>query len=199
MTKRKLWLQLVVPADYRKSLGEVIIQWAYFEMDFDYLLEFVRFHPEARKLADEPPNAFKRRRKLLLDSCRVAFVDCPPLLHRMEVFCSDVARAKASRDHIAHCRWAASGKDGSLSTHVWRGGKYVDMDIDTDWLHNLAVDISRLTARSMSVHLAPSFKGTSEISLTPDELYFLRQFRSHNSPNHPRLAASEPPLESSRA
>lgn len=196
---KELWVHMVAGSGYRTAIGEAIMQWAFFEPEFDTLLHQARLSNEAAQLSDIVPYPFKRRRKLLLDSARIAFAACPDFVHRVEHFCSDVAAAKKRRDHIAHCRWSGGEEDGKLGSYVWNGNRYIDIEIDAEWLNELAADISHLTARCMAMTHPNTFPGVNGVGLTQPEKDFLRDFRSRNSPKLPTPGLNARLLGSSQA
>jgi hypothetical protein len=179
MGNANLWIELGPSQEYRDALAEAIIQWAYFETEFDGLLWLAMLDP-ATKLTDNIPFSFKRRLKLLKDSAKISFVDCPQLVTRILQIHDDAKEQKKLRDHISHCRWPASPKHGSMLTYIEGISKFETREITLNQLNSLAFKTSELTRRAMAI-LLPIHSDYS-FPLSKEEVSFLRDYRHRNYP-----------------
>lgn len=183
MQRHKLWFKSVVTDAYLKAIGQVSVQWAYFETEFDSLIYLLRMDPKAAALAPKVPTSFKKRAALLRDSASICFPDSASVAKRFVHLAVEAQKLKLKRNHIAHCRWLGDGKDGTLGTInlVTREQSEITLDV----LRKDASEISALIVEAMTLH-----KGTLPFSpfgrLTRDEQSALLNFRRRNLPPLPK-------------
>jgi hypothetical protein len=149
--KDSLWVTLPVPEDHLGAIGQVVIQWAYFEYQFDEVLSgFLMQHPEAKKLTIQIPSAFNKRVSLFRDAANACFNEIPSLETHFVSLANEGIQLRRKRDHVAHGRWFTKrirkGPEEIGAYLSWRGRDEAKI-LKLETLEKLAVDISRLTRR----------------------------------------------------
>jgi hypothetical protein len=183
MAPRKPWIEFTASKSYLSALGNVIIHWAYFESQFDYLIDIMRYKAEAEALSPKVPYSFKQRLSLFRKSSRICFGECPSLIKRLDHIHGEAKRLKDFRDALAHSTWAGDPSDGYLAITRSKDNKWEELEVTLPMLRRTAIDISAITRHAMALLLL----GLRDHSfpLEPDERSALQEFRHRNLPRLP--------------
>jgi len=180
-----------LPQDYVTAIGEVVVQWAYFETEFDdTLTSFLLQHPSAARLVEHGiPGPFDKRLKLFRDSAAICFAKTPALVSRFHEIATEARTLRTFRDRLAHGRWATypTLKSGEISSILRRRGSNVPIwDLPKSKLDAAAREIAELGCKLTKISEGGDlFPGWHD--LTSREKSELRDFRRNNLPTLPTL------------
>jgi hypothetical protein len=192
MAVTRPYTEHLLPDNYLKEMGNVIAQWAFFEVDFDILLRVLASTPEAKKkLTGKIPLSFKKRVHLFRDAATLAFEHHPPTLKHHLDLAEKASRLRDIRDYVAHGRWIAqeTGKGqrrrttGVMIAELIQGNweNVKSKPISERGLAKAAREIGEMTAHIMALWRSVFVHH----SIEPDVRSEIRKFQSNNFPKLP--------------
>jgi hypothetical protein len=180
--RKSPWIGFFLTDEIYREIGHFIAQWAYFQMEFDSLLDEMLVLAEVKALTKFVPSTYPKRANLMRDAAPVCFPTCPALTARICKILDDAAAVKVYRDLVAHGQWRGEGK--SVTAYSQKSsGKMTHRTISAEILFDHSIRTSELSRR-VGVILHATFKDFS-FPLTPEERDALIAFQGRTRPKLP--------------
>ena len=177
----------VLSSDYVHAIGEVVVSWAFLEVDIDRAIHYMRYHPDAKALAATVPLSLKKRLRLFRDCVDAAFATYPAALPRLRQIGNDTADLAAKRHQLAHARWMAAREPMEFTGFLIRDGEWgnaVEIVTSKDKILGLARRINEVHLELDVLFGVGSLMNADHL-LSPDEIAAMRAFRTDNCPTPP--------------
>lgn len=173
----------ILSDEYVHAIGEVVVSWAFFEVDLDRAIHYMRMNPDAKALASSLPLSVKKRLKLFRDSVEAAFGSYPAALPRLRQIGNEASHLAAKRHQLAHARWAKQ-PDGTFTGYLVRDGNWgnhMKLVTNKDQIIAIGRRINEVHL-DLEVTLHAGGPKNPDHFLKPDEIAAIRAFRTDNFP-----------------